>query len=492
MQTTYESASKVERLAGSVRELPKIVTAPYSRAVMTAWLLLADLTALLLAGALSLQIRRWAGAELALDTYLELIPTLALFIVGYLLVGLYPAIGVNPVQELRRLTQTSSAIMVGLATILFLTQTGLHYSRLVFLFFWLFALVLVPLIRMLARKLGVIHHFWGEPVALIGFGRQGQQIYQFLQHNAAYGIRPVVVVNGSDVETDGSEILEISASQLTIDRTLLRRAGIRTAIFAPMEVSGDLRNALMDEQGFGLERLILVSSLSWLGDAAVVPRDLGGILGLEVERNLLHLRQQLLKKAMDILCMLLIGFIGFPILIFCAILVRLDSPGPTFYKHRRVGKGGKLLWVWKFRTMVDNAEAILQEYLDARPELKKEWQDKHKLKDDPRITQVGKLLRKTSLDELPQLINVIRGEMSLVGPRPIVEEEVSYYRQGFELYQQVLPGITGLWQVSGRSDTSYENRVALDEYYIRHWSIWMDLYIMVRTIWVVIRRAGAY
>jgi lipopolysaccharide/colanic/teichoic acid biosynthesis glycosyltransferase len=142
--------------------------------------------------------------------------------------------------------------------------------------------------------------------------------------------------------------------------------------------------------------------------------------------------------------------------------------------------------------MAANADRILEDYLEAHPESRREWQRDHKLKRDPRVTRVGRLLRKASLDELPQIWNVIRGDMSLVGPRPIVYDEVAKYGEGFQLYTQVLPGITGLWQVSGRNDTSYADRVELDSYYVRNWSPWFDLYLLGRTVKTVLAREGAY
>jgi lipopolysaccharide/colanic/teichoic acid biosynthesis glycosyltransferase len=151
-----------------------------------------------------------------------------------------------------------------------------------------------------------------------------------------------------------------------------------------------------------------------------------------------------------------------------------------------------MLWVWKFRTMVMNADTILADCLQHDEKLQAEWTATHKLKDDPRVTRVGRFLRKTSLDELPQLLNVVHNEMSLVGPRPIVDDEIQHYATSYRMYTQVRPGLTGLWQVSGRSDTSYAYRVSLDEYYVRHWSIWMDLYILARTLWVVAKGSGAY
>lgn len=178
--------------------------------------------------------------------------------------------------------------------------------------------------------------------------------------------------------------------------------------------------------------------------------------------------------------------------IIIMILIKLDSQGPVFYRQARIGRFGRKFYVYKFRTMVQNADQILQTYLKNSPELKAEWLATHKLKQDPRITRVGSVLRKLSLDELPQLWNIWIGEMSLVGPRPIVDEEVEKYGKCFQLYIQVRPGLTGYWQVSGRNDTTYERRVELDEYYILHRSLKLDIQILWKTIAVVLYRKGAY
>ena len=174
------------------------------------------------------------------------------------------------------------------------------------------------------------------------------------------------------------------------------------------------------------------------------------------------------------------------------ILIALDSEGPVFYRQARIGRYGRRFYVYKFRTMVQNADQVLQTYLDQSPELKAEWSANHKLKKDPRVTRVGAVLRKTSLDELPQLWNIMISDMSLIGPRPIVDAEVEKYGDCFELYKQVRPGLTGLWQVSGRSDTSYKRRVELDEYYILNRSLKLDLQILWKTVLVVLRKDGAY
>ena len=199
-----------------------------------------------------------------------------------------------------------------------------------------------------------------------------------------------------------------------------------------------------------------------------------------------------LSRILDITLIVLAA--PYIILAFLAImiLIKLDSPGPVFYRQTRIGRFGRKFQIVKFRTMVENADQVLQDYLDHSPELKAQWLATHKLKQDPRVTRLGCTLRKLSLDELPQLWNILIGEMSLIGPRPIVDAEVEKYGKCFDLYIQVRPGLTGLWQVSGRNDTTYEHRVALDEYYIRNRSLMLDLQILWKTVFVVLSKEGAY
>jgi Undecaprenyl-phosphate galactose phosphotransferase WbaP len=175
-----------------------------------------------------------------------------------------------------------------------------------------------------------------------------------------------------------------------------------------------------------------------------------------------------------------------------ALAIKLTSDGPILFGHRRLGFQGRWFSAWKFRTMHPNGDSVLREYLEQHSEARDEWERDHKLRNDPRITWIGKFLRQSSLDELPQIWNVLRGEMSLVGPRPIVAKEVSKYGNVFKKYAAVKPGITGMWQVSGRNEVSYEERVKLDEFYIANWSPWLDVFILAKTIIVLIRRDGAY
>jgi undecaprenyl-phosphate galactose phosphotransferase len=179
--------------------------------------------------------------------------------------------------------------------------------------------------------------------------------------------------------------------------------------------------------------------------------------------------------------------------LFAYLIFRIRETGPkAIFGHVRVGRDGNTFRCLKFRTMVPNADEVLARVLAEDPEAREEWERNFKLKDDPRVTQIGAFLRSTSLDELPQLWNVLKGEMSVVGPRPVIEEELARYGDQLRYYLEARPGITGLWQVSGRNDTGYEDRVALDSWYVRNWSLWYDVVILVRTIAVVLKRKGAY
>jgi Undecaprenyl-phosphate galactose phosphotransferase WbaP len=209
-----------------------------------------------------------------------------------------------------------------------------------------------------------------------------------------------------------------------------------------------------------------------------------------LDQNLVY--KNWLARILDIVSILLAAPYILLAFLVITVLIKLDSPGPVFYRQTRIGRFGRKFSILKFRTMVRNADQILQNYLDTSPQLRAQWLATHKLKQDPRVTRLGTLLRKSSLDELPQLWNILIGDMSLIGPRPIVAAEVEKYGKCFDLYIQVRPGLTGLWQVSGRNDTSYQYRVELDEYYVRNKSLKLDLQILWKTIFVVLRKTGAY
>ena len=215
------------------------------------------------------------------------------------------------------------------------------------------------------------------------------------------------------------------------------------------------------------------------------------VIILDVHNNLAKLGSRLVKRSFDIVGSIFLMLMFSPLIAYVALKIR-RSGGNVIFRHQRVGQGGKKFGCLKFRTMVPNAEQVLQELLQGDAEAMDEWQREFKLKKDPRITRVGRFLRKTSLDELPQLWNVLKGEMSLVGPRPVVEIELERYGRHSAHYMLVRPGMTGLWQVSGRNNIDYESRVYLDAWYVKNWSLWSDIVILLKTIKVVLSKNGAY
>ena len=198
------------------------------------------------------------------------------------------------------------------------------------------------------------------------------------------------------------------------------------------------------------------------------------------------------KRVVDIVLIVLSLPVTLPILGLLSLVVLMSTPGPIFYSHRRIGRNGAFFSMWKFRTMCENSAEVLEEYLTRNPQARAEWSRTHKLRYDPRVTKIGRLLRRYSLDELPQLWNVMAGKMTLVGPRPIVAAEVEKYGDGFRFYRRVKPGLTGLWQVSGRSQLTYPQRVQLDCDYVERWSMRRDFVILLRTFLSVVNQDGAY
>jgi undecaprenyl-phosphate galactose phosphotransferase len=215
-------------------------------------------------------------------------------------------------------------------------------------------------------------------------------------------------------------------------------------------------------------------------------------MALYVKNKLLHEGERNIKAIFDKVLSITLFILFLPILLILYAIVYVSTGGHPVYKQKRIGKDGKVFKIYKFRTMRTDADAILEEILENDPAKKAEWEQEFKLKDDPRITKIGQFLRRTSLDELPQLYNVFQGKMSLVGPRPIVEGEIEKYDEYFDYFIAVKPGITGLWQVSGRNDISYEERVRLDVWYVRNWSMELDIMILVKTAAIVLARKGSY
>ncbi|MEW6637424.1 MAG: undecaprenyl-phosphate galactose phosphotransferase WbaP, partial [Actinomycetota bacterium] len=423
---------------------------------------------------------RQSVADLERVMLAGVLPSLMLWILLRSLLGLYPGYGVEPAQELRLQTYSSVLTLAVVSVVLFAMGMGGFFFHL--LPIGIFGLVLaVPVVRSGTKWVLRRADLWGKPVVVLGEHAAAARLVRTMKKDGGQGFRPVAVFSEAGEgpgETLPDEVPWLGGLE---DAPVFAHAsGINTAVLAVRGLRQAHTDSLADWASTRFERVIVVPSLAGLTTSAIAARDLSGVLGVEVKHNLLDPRARRIKRAIDLFGVIVGGMLISPVLLALAVLIKLDSPGPVFFSQTRVGAQGREFRCWKFRTMRQDAEEMLLRLLETDPMLRAEWELSHKLQRDPRVTRIGQFLRKTSLDELPQLWNVLKGEMSLVGPRPIVEAEIPKYVGSYDLYTRVTPGITGLWQVRGRSSISYEERVSLDTYYVRNWSVWLDLIILFR------------
>ncbi len=351
----------------------------------------------------------------------------------------------------------------------------------------LLLLVMLPVQRYLCRNAFSRLGWLREPVLLIA-NDEGAAVVRRLVENHFIGGLTIAACEPPETFLNAGAGLNAELERH------LERAGAHSVFISAEGLTAD-----------AVERLAVAASARVLVTRVLPGEHSAPLAGMETEYYLrgeavgltLHAARltrpgyRLLKVVFDRSLGMLISLLCLPLLALITLWVKLDSRGPVFYRQRRLGLRGGNFAVFKFRTMVPDAEKRLDKLLQKDPELADQWSRRFKLDDDPRITRAGRWLRRTSLDELPQLINVLVGDMSLVGPRPIVEAEMAMYGPAYEDYCRLRPGLTGLWQVSGRSETSYARRVFLDQWYLRYWSPWLDLTILARTALVVLRREGA-
>jgi Undecaprenyl-phosphate galactose phosphotransferase WbaP len=427
--------------------------------------------------------------EYQLSAYWQMAPCLTMLLAAFWVQGLYPGVLLHPAEEMKRVVFSGWIVFLVMASTAFLWRTAEMYSRSVFLVTWAAAAPTVLLARHgLRRKLGR-KRWWGVPAVVLGSGPSAQRVVRSLG-DGSRGVKVVAVVSAD--RTFWPEDLPPVVGHLAVCPEIAASRGAKYAILAmPERSSIETRNAIQDYCS-GFSHVFLVPDMPGICSSGVSAREIGGEFGLEMPQRLFHRTAAITKRIVDLMAGTAVLALASPIFLGIAVLVKLSSKGSVFYRDCRLGRGGKEIFALKFRTMAPDAPAVLAEYLEAHPELRREWLRDHKLKNDPRVTKVGRWLRRLSLDELPQLLNVLAGDMSLVGPRPIVRAEVPKYGRGYGLYTRVRPGLTGLWQVSGRNNTTYDERVAFDEYYVRNWSIWMDVYILIRTVRVVLTGEGAY
>lgn len=461
---------------------------------VAAAMILADSVGVFLAAIAGVLVRFAIGGTFDLSYYFwHASPMVGVFILTFAITDLYPGIALNPVVEIQRIAKAVTITYLSLIALTFFQRDVESYSRIAILLAWLFTLVLVPVSRMLVRSLFASKPWWGASTVIFGGGRTGQHLAHTLQKHPEFGVRVIGIL---DDENYGGISSASSVAPLLgpfkFGPELATSFGIHYAILALPEISSRQLSEIVERYASSFHDVLIIPDFFGLSTLGLHTRDLGGVLGVEVNNRLLYRFPRFFKRLFDLLVAGSILVIFSPLFALIWLLIRCTSPGPAFYSQERAGEGGKGFRVWKFRSMYRNGEKLLQRRLAESEEARRQWEREHKIKNDPRVTPVGRILRKTSLDELPQLWNVLLGEMSMVGPRPIERKEVETYGDKYSLYQRVQPGLSGLWQVSGRSNTTYEERVLLDAYYIRNWSIWLDLFILVKTIRVVLKAEGAY
>ena len=432
----------------------------------------------------------WGRGPLSGVAAFSVVPNIVAWVGLRALLGLYPGYGLDSAEELRRQTYAVAAALSITTVFALALHVGDLLSRLLTFVGFLGLALLAPFVRHFVKRAVMRLGLWGKPVVVLGASETGERVITALRRELGLGFVPAAVFD--DQVSEPGEISGMPCGDLDAAGRVALEYGIDTAIVAMPRTDRGRFEEVIDWAGTRFRRVVVVPELpGYAANSAMVARDLAGTFGVEIKQNLLNPWSERAKRVLDLFGAGLGGLLVSPLLFALVLWIRLDSPGPAIYGQQRVGTGGRTFRCWKFRTMCLDAEKALNEHLQNDPTLQAEWEHDQKLRDDPRVTSVGRFLRETSLDELPQLWNVLKGEMSLVGPRPIVEAEIPRYGSMYHLYKRVRPGISGLWQVGGRSDTGYDERVALDAYYVRNWSVWLDLVILARTIATVASRRGA-
>jgi lipopolysaccharide/colanic/teichoic acid biosynthesis glycosyltransferase len=512
----------------AAREQPEIagLEAPCHPWRTVAVLLAGDLLSLGLAALFSVGLAQAITGAFPTRIYQHAVP-IPLLCIAFALLELYTPPNLSPPEELRRTTVTTTLVFMAMALVVsraqslgsfWLAQAALALQLLVSVFF-------IPLTRAVLRTMLADKPWWGHPVVVLGAGLTGRMLVRTLKKYPSLGLKPVALLDDDpkkhgtlqalfgddDIEVRsirGPDLQALSArwtapghfsevdgvpvvGGLSLAPVLAQRLKISYAVMAMPGVESPKLVQIAEQVGGTFSHVLLIPDLFGFASLGVPARDLGGVLGLEVRQQLLLPGPRFAKRLMDVTFTLLGGIFVLPVLAVLALLVKLDSKGPIFYRQPRLGRDGSRFRAVKFRTMFGDGEQRLAEVLAKSPKLRAEYEQFHKLSKDPRVTRIGRVLRKYSFDELPQLWNVLTGEMSLVGPRPYLEREIPDMNHQERIILRATPGITGMWQVSERNATTFDERVKMDVHYVRNWSPWLDLYLLARTFGVVLGGTGS-
>jgi undecaprenyl-phosphate galactose phosphotransferase len=396
-------------------------------------------------------------------------------------------------EEARRTLRACTLAALFAALVALATQTSIRLSRLVLVETWLATLFVLPIVRHHAKRAFAALGLWRQRVLILGAGETGGDVCERIQKNPVLGYHAVAFVDdAADQMPQGKCGLPV-VGPLADAARFVREFRIGEVLIAlPRLPRERLLQVISACEGY-VTSIRLVPDMFGLATVGVETEDLDGVLVLHMRWNLARSWNLAVKRVFDLVVGVALSIVSLPVLLILALAVRLDSPGPVLFRQSRLGRGWTTFQCLKFRTMHVDAAERLERHLAADPAAREEWEHYAKLRTyDPRVTRVGRFLRRLSLDELPQLLNVLRGEMSLVGPRPYLPRERERMADLGDTIVKAPPGITGLWQVSGRNDLTFQQRLRLDEYYVRNWSLWLDVIVLMKTTGVLARGRGAY
>jgi Undecaprenyl-phosphate galactose phosphotransferase WbaP len=505
----------ISNTARQAEEAPSRHARPPRRRLAQVWRQPLVVLALLLSDAL-LAVLVWLAAyELQSiwgrweDFPIQTVMVLGVFVVAVWiglrsLMGLYPGYGLSSAERLRRHTYsvvgTFAAVSFAIALIplgaiaskLGLIEVVGRLPRLLLALGFVGILLLSPLVQALARwgtwRIGI----WGRPVVVMGDKDTSARTVKLLKEEWVLGYAPEALIDRG-LTPSGKSLESLSHEEaMTQVENLARRGGVDTIILATPYIRRSHLAPLVSRASRSFRHVLLISNLDGITNSAVTARDFAGTLAVEIKYNLLNPWARRAKRMLDLGATVVGGALGFPLLLGIALLVYVESGRPIFYTDWRMGKDGVPFPCIKFRTMVPGAEAVLELMLAEDAGLREEYVKYHKLRVDPRVTRVGRFIRRTSLDELPQLWNVLRGEMSLVGPRPYLPRESGEIGDARDEILRVPPGVTGPWQVSGRNHAFFTDRVEMDIHYVRDWSVWLDVVLLASTVRALFVDKGAY
>ena len=480
--------------ATAARQIPSAIAHPQAHPVlMAATLASADMCATGLAVIVGFRV--WSLINPSIPPFQWVMSLAPVFCAAmFAFEGLYPGIGMAAVEHIRRVFRGITLVYLMLTAAMFMTKDqSWAESRGGFLLAWAFSLALAPAARWICGQIFGYRAWWGVPVVVLGAGETARRVIRNLSDNRVLGYRPVVCLDDNPEKYGDCEgVPVVGGLREAADIAVEHR--IAYAVVAMPGMPTSQLTTHLRTWATVFPNIVIIPDLFGIASLWIETRDLGGILGLEIRHNLLKPVNRVVKRTVDI-CISTVGLIFLaPLLPITMLWIKITSPGGAFFVQEREGENGKPIRIFKLRTMHNRAEEMLDRHLAENPEARAEWEQFCKLKNDPRIIPgIGTLLRKTSLDEIPQLWNILKGQMSLVGPRPFPAYHNSRFDPEFRtLRTQVSPGLTGMWQVSARSDGDLDVQESLDSYYIRNWSLWLDLYLLIRTVRVVLSGEGAY